>query len=110
MAGENGIVLENLRELDRLLEQHSLKALQVLSGYGRRLGLYLSQMVSIFGIKNIGLGGGLSSLAPYFLDSARSTLEHRLAARPWLIPEKIEPAPDPQLSALWGMAYLMLRE
>ncbi len=109
LAARNGIQVENPRELDYYLTKKDAQALKTLSQYGRRLGLYLSQVVSIFGITKIGLGGGLSRLGPYFADSVHNTLIHRLAPRKWLIPEKICFSSDPEMSALWGMCFLMLR-
>ena len=107
LATLNGLSLTGLKELDIYLEKKEEKALKAMQQYGRRLGLYLSQMVSIFGIKNIGLSGGLSRLAPYFSAAVPQSIQFRLKTRPWLIPDRIEFATDPQMSALWGMGYLM---
>ncbi len=108
LAGQNQLLIGDLLELDQHLEQKNPGAVQALEQYGKRLGLYLSQMISVFGIKNIGLSGGISRLFPYFSLGIWDSLRFRLAHRPWLIPEKIEPSPDPQMSALWGMACLIL--
>lgn len=106
----NGLNIISLRDLDTCLEELNPMAIKALKQYGHRLGLYLSQVVSVFGISNIGLGGGLSRLAPYFISSAQQTLAHRLSKRKWLIPEKICNSPDPEMSALWGMCYLMIQD
>ncbi|MFW5731515.1 MAG: ROK family protein [Desulfonatronovibrionaceae bacterium] len=100
--------LQDLRQLTPLLEQKNPAALKILGQYGHRLGLYLSQVVSIFGISSIGLSGGLSRLAPYFLPAAEATVQHRLGFRPWLLPDQIRHASDPEMSALWGMGCLMI--
>lgn len=110
LARQNNIQLPGLKDLDHILQQKDQRALKTMEQYGRRLGLYLSQVVAIFGIKKIGLSGGLSRLAPYFLSWTSRTMTHRLAARPWLIPEKICNSPDPEMSALWGMAFLINRQ
>jgi len=109
LALQNNIELQGLKELDLYLLRKDTRAVKTLAQYGRRLGLYLSQVVSVFGITRIGLGGGLSRLAPYFAGSAHETLAHRLVKRKWLIPEDICHSPDPEMSALWGMCFLMLR-
>ncbi len=109
LAARNGVQLNSLKELDDYLFNKDTQAIKSLEQYGRRLGLYLSQVVSIFGITGIGLGGGLSRLAPYFVPSAHKTIAHRLAKRKWLIPENICHSPDPEMSALWGMCFLMIR-
>lgn len=105
-----GLNIPSLRDLDTHLEEKNPMAMKALSQYGHRLGLYLSQVISIFGICKIGIGGGLSRLAPYFFASAHQTLAHRLSKRPWLIPEKICRSSDPEMSALWGMCYLMIQD
>ena len=110
LVEQNGIVLKSLKEVRIHLEQKDEKALKAMSQYGKRLGLYLSQMVSVFGIKKIGLSGGLSELSPYFLQSTRYTINYRLASRPWLLPDKLAVTPDPHMSALWGMGYLMFAQ
>lgn len=102
--------LRSLKELDSHLEQRDPGALKALDQYGRRLGIYLSQVVSIFGITAVGLSGGLSRLAPYFTSSALDTLNYRLARRTWLIPKSIKNSPDPEMSALWGMCHLILNK
>ncbi|RQD75884.1 ROK family protein [Desulfonatronospira sp. MSAO_Bac3] len=107
MAVQNGLSLASLKDLDIYLEKKDEKALVTMQQYGRRLGLFLSQMVSIFGIKNIGLSGGLSRLGPCFSEVVPQSINFRLKTRPWLIPDRIELSPDPQMSALWGMGYLM---
>ncbi|WP_291323758.1 ROK family protein [Desulfonatronospira sp.] len=107
LAGRNRLALQGLKELDTYLEQGDERALKTMRQYGRRLGLYLSQMVSIFGIKNIGISGGLSRLAPYFREQVQESIRFRLASRPWLVPASVEFSRDPQMSALWGMGYLM---
>lgn len=106
----SGLNISSLRDLDAYLEKGNPMAIKALSQYGHRLGLYLSQVISIFGICKIGLGGGLSRLAPYFVSSAHQTLAHRLSKRQWLIPEKICNSPDPEMSALWGMCYFMIQD
>ncbi len=108
LACRNGLQIDNLRELDFYLLSNDGKAFKTMEQYGRRLGLYLSQVVSIFGITAIALGGGLSRLAPYFTKSAHKTIAHRLDKRKWLIPKKICNSPDPEMSALWGMCFLMI--
>ncbi len=107
LSMQNGLSLTGLKDLDVYLKRGDEKALKAMQQYGRRLGLYLSQMVSIFGIKNIGLSGGLSRLGPFFSDSVPQSIRFRLKTRPWLIPERIEVSSDPQMSALWGMGCLM---
>ncbi|WP_052507522.1 ROK family protein [Desulfonatronovibrio magnus] len=98
-----------LRDLDPYLNDFHDNAIKVMEDYGHRLGLFLSQMVSIFGIGNIGLGGGISRMADYFLPAARRTLEHRLNRRDWLLPRVIRSSSDPDMSALWGMCALMIQ-
>jgi|GEM_PF-1042378 len=108
LAARNGVLTSNLKEFDGLVLKNNVQAIKTLEQYGRRLGLFLCQVVSVFGITKIGLSGGLSRLAPYFVESAHKTMTYRLARRKWLIPEKICHSPDPEMSALWGMCFLML--
>ncbi|MFN2344004.1 MAG: ROK family protein, partial [Desulfonatronovibrio sp.] len=53
----NNLNISTLRDLDTHLEEKNTKAIKALNQYGHRLGLYLTQVISIFGICNIGLGG-----------------------------------------------------
>lgn len=110
LAIQNGIIIRSIRELDAYLLDNNPQAVKTLEQYGRRLGLYLSQVVTIFGISRIGLGGGLSRLFPHYVHAARNTLNHRLFRRNWLVPSKISNSPDPEMSALWGMCWMMLHE
>lgn len=106
LAAEYGVPLTSLRDLDERLASRDERALNVLEAYGHRLGLYFSSLLVIYGVKKIGLSGGLSRLAPYFLAGAWDTMAHRFIQRPWLMPESISISPDPEMSALWGMARL----
>ncbi len=110
LAINNKVNIKSLREFDAYLLKNDDRALKTMRQYGRRLGLYLSQVVSVFGITCIGLSGGLSRLGPYFTESAREVLAHRLNRRQWLIPDTICCSPDPEMSALWGMCALMIHD
>ncbi|MFP4128957.1 MAG: ROK family protein [Desulfonatronovibrio sp.] len=107
LARQNRVELDSLKQLDNYLLRKDAQAIKTLEQYGHRLGLYLCQVAVVFGITNVALGGGLSRLGPYFIESARKTLSHRLFQRKWLIPEKICCSPEPEMSALWGMCFLM---
>ena len=107
---KNGIRLESLKELDNLLFNNNAQACRIMEQYGRRLGLYLCQVLSVFGIPRVALSGGLSRLGPFFLQATQETIRYRLSRREWLIPETILCSPDPEMSALWGMCYLMIQK
>ncbi|WP_028574426.1 ROK family protein [Desulfonatronovibrio hydrogenovorans] len=107
LAVNNCPGLVKLKDIDALLVDRDVLALQTMEKYGLRLGLYLSQVISVFGITRVGLSGGLSRLAPFYVKAVHKTLRHRLGKRKWLIPDKIGIAPDPEMSALWGMCFLL---
>ena len=92
------------------LEKGNRFALRVMDIYGRRLGLYLSVLQVVFGFSCIGISGGLSAFFPYFQGGMWDTMGHRFAYRKWWLPEKVVPSPDPEMSALLGMARVFVLE
>jgi glucokinase len=103
-----GVTIAGLRQLHALLDNGNAGALKAMGIYGRRLGMFVGMLMVLFGVKHVGISGGVSRLGGFFLDAAWDTLRFRLKDRAWLIPETIEPSPDPDMSALWGMWRLCL--
>jgi glucokinase len=103
-----GVVLHRFREVEELLDIGHDGAIKALRAYGRRLGIFISMLMVMCGVKHVGVSGGLSRLSDSFLDATWDTLKHRLKEREWLLPETIAPSPDPDMSALWGMLRLCL--
>ena len=101
---EQGLVFDQLREVVSLLENGDLRAKETIHIYGRRLGLFLSVLQVMFGIKNICIGGGLSRFVFYSREDIWQQLEQRLQKRPEWLPESILCSQDPDTSALYGMA------
>jgi len=99
-----GIQVLELKDVFPLLREGDVRALRVISEYGHRLGLYLSIIQVVFGFDYIGLSGGMSHFIPYCLDQVWQTLTHRFVNRKWWLPKRIANSPDPEMSALYGMA------
>ncbi len=104
LAAEKGFVLSDLRELQSVLDSEPAAGQEIMQVYGSRLGLFLSILQVVFGFRSIGLGGGLSAYFPYFETFVWQCLQERFKYRQWWLPEKIVPSPDPELSAVLGMA------
>jgi glucokinase len=64
----------------------------------------------VFGFASIGISGGLSTFFPYFQSGMWSTLRHRFVNREWWLPRRIVPSPEPEMSALLGMARVFVLE
>jgi len=107
LFAKHELALNDPKEIWPYLKNGHAGSFKALREYGHRLGLFLTQLMIIFDIKAIGLAGGISGLSRYFLTGTWITIKQRLQKRPWLWPEKIVTSPDPQMSALWGMASLM---
>jgi len=101
---ERGCFVSDLRQgLERIRDEDP-RALGVMEEYGRRLGLFLSILQVVFGLQSIGISGGLSHFLPHCRDTVWRTLRERFHQRQWWLPERIQASPDPEMSALWGMA------
>lgn len=101
---ERGCFVSDLRQgLERIRDEDP-RALGVMEEYGRRLGLFLSILQVVFGLQSIGISGGLSHFLPHCQDTVWRTLRERFHQRQWWLPERIQASPDPEMSALWGMA------
>ncbi len=105
-----GYAIDDPKEVFSDLEQATPAALRLLDIYGRRLGLYLSVLQVVFGFPCIGISGGLSAFYPYFQKGMWDTLEYRFAQRKWWLPKQIVSSPDPEMSALLGMARVFILE
>jgi glucokinase len=92
------------------LEKGEAGAQYMMDIYGRRVGLYLSVLQVVFGFQCLGISGGLSAFFPYFEACMWDTLRHRFAHRQWWLPRKVVPSPDPEMSALLGMARVFVLE
>lgn len=101
---EQGHAVTELREMLPLVRQGDEGAAAAMRHYGERAGLYFSILQVTFGMRAIGLSGGLSSFIPYCEASIWETLKSRFEHRPWWLPETIAVSPDPEMSALKGMA------
>ncbi len=109
---EQGHGAAELRDALPLLDQGIEGAEAAMRQYGERAGLYFSMLQVVFGFKAIGLSGGLSSFIPYCLPYIWQTLEDRFQQRAWWLPDTIAASPDPEMSALKGMAraFMLHRE
>ncbi len=83
---------------------------KIFKKYGKRLGLFLSMLIVIFGIKDIGIGGGLSKFVPLCIDYVWETIRKRFKKREWWLPKRIEVSLNPNLSALFGMVKILKKE
>jgi glucokinase len=106
ILASRGLRLNSLRQMHELLDKRHPGAIQAMEVYGRRLGVFLSMIMVIFGVKHVGISGGLSRMSESFLSATWDTLNYRLKDRTWLLPSSIAPSPDPDMSALWGMLRL----
>lgn len=104
LAQEKGYNLFDLRELQPILEQEEAMGREIMQEYGVRLGLFLSILQVVFGFKSLGLSGGLSAYFHYCQKYVWNCLQQRFKYRQWWLPEKIVPSPEPELSAILGMA------
>ncbi len=104
IAAEQGLVLSDLHELQPLLDQNHSQAKKIMQEYGLRLGLFLCILQVVFGFKSIGLGGGLSAFFPYCQEYVWQCMHQKFKCRQWWLPEKIIPSPEPEFSAILGMA------
>jgi glucokinase len=104
LALEKGYNLFDLRELQPILEQEEAWGKEIMQEYGIRLGLFLSILQVVFGFKSLGLSGGLSAYFTYCQDFVWNCLQQRFRYRQWWLPERIVPSPEPELSAVLGMA------
>ncbi|MFW6314013.1 MAG: ROK family protein [Desulfohalobiaceae bacterium] len=104
LAAQKGYSLKDLRELQFILDRNETMGKAIMQEYGVRLGLYLSILQVVFGFKSLGLSGGLSAYFPYCQEYVWSCLQQRFKYRQWWLPERIVPSPDPELSAILGMA------
>ncbi|MFP4671820.1 MAG: ROK family protein [Desulfohalobiaceae bacterium] len=104
LAAQKGYQLFDLRDLQPILDRGEAMGKEVMQEYGVRLGLLLSILQVVFGFKSLGLGGGLSAYFPYCEEYVWSCMQERFKHRQWWLPERIVPSPDPELSAILGMA------
>jgi len=105
---EEGLVGSDLRELHQSLPDRDHRAAKVMGRYGRRLGLFISSLQVGFGFQGVGLSGGLSAYVPYCQQHIWATLKKRFQDRSWWLPERIVASPDPEMSALLGMAKILI--
>jgi glucokinase len=111
LFAERGCAVPDLRQGMERIRQEDLECVEVMAEYGRRLGLFLSILQVAFGLENIGISGGLSHFLPYCREAIWEVLRKRFSKRQWWLPDRIEASPDPEMSALWGVARaLALRE
>jgi glucokinase len=103
---DQGVKLQGLRQVHELLDNGHTGALKAMGIYGRRLGVFISMLMVTFGVKHVGISGGLSRFSDWFLSATWDTLKRRLKDRNWLLPVSIVPSPNPDMSALWGMVRL----
>ena len=108
LCQDEGMFGSDVRDLHQAVDNREPRALKVMERYGRRLGLYLSSLQVIFGVRSIGLSGGLSSFLPYCEDWVWDTLRKRFQHRSWWLPERIAASSDPEMSALLGMARTLV--
>jgi glucokinase len=104
LFAERGCRVSNPRQGLERVREGDARALEVMEEYGRRLGLFLSILQVVFGLGSIGISGGLSHFLPHCLDTVWQTLQERFHKRQWWLPERIVASPEPEMSALWGMA------
>jgi glucokinase len=105
-----GYPVQDPKDAFGLLEKGDPEALRVTDMYGRRLGLYISVLQVVFGFASVGISGGLSAFFPYFQSGMWATMRHRFADRQWWLPQQVVPSPDPEMSALLGMARVFILE
>lgn len=105
-----GYAINDPQEAFADLEKKRPDGLRIMNIYGRRLGLYLSVLQVVFGVPQIGISGGMSAFFPYFQAGMWDTMRHRLAHRTWWLPQQVVPSPDPEMSALLGMARVFVLE
>ena len=110
LINRGSFAVEDPKEIFPRLQAQDQGALRILHIYGRRLGLYLSVLQVIFGFTSLGISGGLSAFFPYFEQGMWATLRYRFRQREWWLPERIVPSPDPEMSALLGMARVFVLE
>jgi glucokinase len=101
---ERGAPVSASRQALERVRGGDLRALEVMGDYGGRLGLFLSILQVVFGLENIGISGGLSHFLPHCRERVWQTLRERFHKRQQWLPERIEASPDPEMSALWGVA------
>ncbi|MDZ7760420.1 MAG: ROK family protein, partial [Desulfovermiculus sp.] len=105
-----GYPVQDPKEAFVHLEGGDTDALRIMDIYGRRLGLYISVLQVVFGFSSVGISGGLSAFFPYFQAGMWATMRHRFADRKWWLPQQVVPSPDPEMSALLGMARVFILE
>lgn len=101
---KQGFEVSDLKKVYPEVEKQVPGTDKVMRIYGHRIGLYLSMLQVVFGFKNIGLSGGLSSFIPFCEQYIWKTLRHRFKRREWWLPETIASSPSPDMSALYGIA------
>ncbi len=103
LSKEYGVNLKDPKELYEIAIKDIDPVKEILREYGTRLGLFISQLQVIFGIKNICISGGMSPLARLCDDFIKNTIKTNLVKRKWWQPEEIVYSREPNLSALYGM-------
>ncbi len=102
-----GIKISSLEEGILKVKKKEHGTEKIMQEYGKRLGIFLSMLLVVFGIKVIGIGGGLSVFLPYCETYVWNTLKERFKKRSWWLPQKIVKAQNPENSALLGMAAIL---
>jgi glucokinase len=105
---DEGLAGSDLREFHQAVVDEEPRAAKVMGRYGRRLGLFISSLQVVFGSQSVGLSGGLSAYVPYCQQHIWATLKKRLAHRSWWLPERVVASSDPEMSALLGMARILI--
>jgi glucokinase len=107
LAKKYGLSIQRTKELYEMAKTQDPKAVKVLKEFGGTLGLFISVLQTVFGIKNICISGGMSRVVELCLDAVWQTLNERFKQRKWWLPHKILISKEPNLSALYGMGVLL---
>jgi glucokinase len=105
---DEGLAGSDLREFHQAVVDKDPRAAKVMGRYGRRLGLFISSLQVVFGTQSVGLSGGLSAYVPYCQQHIWATLKKRFEHRSWWLPERVVASSDPEMSALLGMARILI--